>query len=167
VLLVGFGRVGRAVAELLKAHDVPFLPVDHNPDEVTKARSQGHHIYYGDVVNPQFLVTCGIEDAPAIIITTNDHATIETIVATIKLLRPDILIISRARDADQARRLYELGVNEVIPETIEASLQLAEASLLKLGVAPSDVKISIQATRDKHRALLQEAAKAAKESRTQ
>ena len=50
-------------------------------------------------------------------------------------LKPDMLIVSRARDATHARHLYAIGVTDAVPETIEASLQLSEAALVGLGVA--------------------------------
>jgi CPA2 family monovalent cation:H+ antiporter-2 len=77
----------------------------------------------------------------------------------VRALRPDILIVSRARDADHARHLYALGATDAVPETIEASLQLSEAALVGLGVAAGPVIASIHEKRDEIRHALQEAAK--------
>ena len=65
-------------------------------------------------------------------------------------MRPDIVIVSRARDADHARHLYALGATDAVPETIEASLQLSEAALVGLGVAdgPGDRFDPREARRD-------------------
>jgi CPA2 family monovalent cation:H+ antiporter-2 len=76
-------------------------------------------------------------------------------------LRPDILIVARARDADHARHLYALGATDAVPETIEASLQLSEAALVGLGVAVGPVIASIHEKRDEIRHALQEAARQA------
>ena len=73
-------------------------------------------------------------------------------------LRPDILIVSRARDATHARHLYAIGVTDAVPETIEASLQLSEAALVGLGVPAGPVIASIHEKRDVFRHELQEAA---------
>ncbi len=62
--------------------------------------------------------------------------------------------MARARDADHARTLYDLGATDAVPETIEASLQLSEAALLDMGVAAGYVIASIHAKRDEYRALL-------------
>ena len=76
-------------------------------------------------------------------------------------MRPDALIVSRARDADHARHLYQLGVADAVPETVEASLQLSEAALVGLGVPTGPVIASIHEKRDEIRHALQEAAQKA------
>ena len=57
----------------------------------------------------------------------------EAVVATARSLRPDLVIVARARDARHAQRLYDLGATDAVPETIEASLQLSEAVLVDIG----------------------------------
>ena len=75
-------------------------------------------------------------------------------VAAARRLRPDITLVARARDAAHARTLYELGVTDAVPETIEASLQLSEAALVDLGVPMGLVIASIHEKRDEFRKLL-------------
>ncbi len=77
--------------------------------------------------------------------------------STARKKRPEMLIVSRARDADHARHLYEMGATDVVPETIEASLQLSEAALVGLGVAPGPAIASIHEKRDEFRHALQQA----------
>ena len=76
-------------------------------------------------------------------------------------LREDVPIFSRARDAEHARHLYRIGVNDAVPETIEASLQLSEAALVGLGIPTGPVIASIHETRDEFREDLQQAARQA------
>jgi len=83
---------------------------------------------------------------------------IDEIVETARQLRPDIQIISRARDAAHARHLYGVGVTDAVPETIEASLQLSEAALVGLGIPAGPVIATIHERRDAFRAELQKAA---------
>ena len=64
---------------------------------------------------------------------------------------PDLPIISRARDADHAAALYQAGASDAVPETLESSLQLAEAVLIDLGVAMGPVIASIHDVRAKMR----------------
>ena len=66
--------------------------------------------------------------------------------------------MARAGDETHARRLYKLGVTDAVPETIEASLQLSEATLVGLGVPMGPVIASIHERRDEFRKLLQGAA---------
>jgi CPA2 family monovalent cation:H+ antiporter-2 len=97
-------------------------------------------------------------EAPAVIVTIHDQAAIDEIVRIVRELRPDVLIVSRARDATHARHLYAIGVTDAVPETIEASLQLSEAALVGLGVPTGPVIASIHEKRDEFRHELQEAA---------
>lgn len=160
-LLIGYGRVGRMVASLMDAHKIGYIAIDHDPDEVARARANGHSPYFGDAMNEQFLRNCGIEDAPAAIITSRNFNEVDRIVKAVKHLRPDIAIVARARDADHARHLYEIGVTNAIPETIEASLQLGEAALFSLGIPAGPIVASIHEKRDEVRRELREAASAA------
>jgi CPA2 family monovalent cation:H+ antiporter-2 len=76
----------------------------------------------------------------------------------VRALREKILIVARVRDAEHARHLYKLGVSDAVPETIEASLQLTEATLVGLGVPTGPVIASIHEKRDEFREALQGAA---------
>ena len=69
-----------------------------------------------------------------------------------------MLVVSRARDAEHARHLYQIGVTDAVPETIEASLLLSEAALIGLGVAMGLVVASIHEKREEFRHELQQAA---------
>ena len=92
-------------------------------------------IYYGDASRPEFLRRAGLGDAraPSSSPWTKPSA-VEDVVAAARAERPDLTIVARARDASHASKLYELGVTDAVPETIEASLQLSEAVLVDIGV---------------------------------
>jgi monovalent cation:H+ antiporter-2, CPA2 family len=131
---------------------------EKRPDIVSDARSEGRPVFYGDALNTSFLIHCGLLRARAVIITIHDWSATEDIVRMIRALSPTITIIARARDADHARFLYEIGVTDAVPETIEASLQLSEAALVDLGVPTGPVIASIHEKRDEFRSALQSAA---------
>jgi CPA2 family monovalent cation:H+ antiporter-2 len=158
VLVVGHGRVGQLVCDMLDHHKVPYLATDRDPVLVSRWRKRGRPIYYGDVSNRLFLERCGIGEAPGVILTIDNYETVEEIVRTARARRPDVLIVARARDAQHARHLYTLGVSDTVPETIEASLQLAESALVGLGVPMGLVIASIHERREVVRKELQAAA---------
>jgi CPA2 family monovalent cation:H+ antiporter-2 len=143
---------------MLERHRFPFLAVDSDPRAVTEYRRQGREVYYGDATNPAFLATCGLMRAAGVFVTTHTPAAIDEIVRLVRSVRPDILIVSRARDALHARHLYAIGVTDAVPETIEASLQLSEAALVGLGLPTGPVIASIHQKRDEFRSELQDAA---------
>ena len=128
---------------------------------MTHDRRDGHDVYYGDAADPKFLEACGLGNAAGVIVTIHTHALIDDVVAHVRAMRSDVLIVARARDADHARHLYELGATDAVPETVEASLQLSEAALVGLGVPAGPAIASIHEKRDEIRHALQEAARVA------
>jgi len=160
-IVVGFGRVGKVAAALLSEHDVAFIAVDYDAATVTRDRRAGHRVYFGDAADPMFLHACGLGEARAVVITIEAKEAIDRVVERVRALRPDVKIISRARDAEHARHLYAIGATDAVPETVEASLQLSEAALVSLGVPMGPVIASIHQKRDDVRAELQQASLAA------
>lgn len=157
-IVVGYGRVGKDVCTMLDRHQVAYIALDHDADSVAADRARGDKVHYGDATSTALLRAAGLMDASGVIITIHTQARIDDIVAEVRSLRPDILIVSRARDADHARHLYSIGVTDAVPETIEASLQLSEAVLVGLGIPTGPVIASIHERRDEFRQELQAAA---------
>ena len=157
-IVVGHGRVGKVVCSLLARHGVKYIAIDHEAAGVARDRRDGHKVYYGDATEPGFLEACGLMQATGVIITVQSRTAIDKVVGRIRAVRPDVLIVSRARDGEHARHLYAIGATDAVPETIEASLQLSEAALVGLGVAVGTAIASIHEKRDEFRHALQEAA---------
>ncbi len=154
VIIVGYGRVGRLVGDMVASHGLPFLAVDDDPRLVRREREAGAPIYYGDATRREFLDRCGLARARGLVVTLNSPLIAQEVVTAARAARADLTIVARARDADHARVLYDLGATDAVPETIEASLQLSEAALLDMGVAAGYVIASIHAKRDEYRTLL-------------
>ena len=157
-IVVGYGRVGRLVGEMLARHNVPYLAVDADARAVTRWRQASSPVYWGDASNAAFLESCGLAEASALVVTIDGAKQTEQIVTIARNLRPDLVIVARSRDAEHASKLYALGATDAVPETIEASLQLSEAALAGLGVAAGPVIASIHERRDEFRRELQELA---------
>ncbi len=157
-IVVGCGRVGRLVSEMLAEHKVRHIIIESDASVVTKWWGEGRPVYYGDAKNAAFLRRCGIAAAKGVIITVDTSSVADAIVAAVRELRRDVVIVARAGDEAHARRLYKLGVTDAVPETIEASLQLSEAALVGLGVPTGPVIASIHEKRDEFREALQGAA---------
>ena len=163
VVIVGFGRVGALVGEMLNRHKIPFVAIDDAVSLVAERRNEGVDIYWGSAEKPELLAKCGLEQARALAVTvTKVEAAIE-IVRVAHEMRGDMTIVARARDSDHATRLYEAGATDAIPETIEASLQLAETVLVDIGVPMGHVIASIHGKRDEYREILKPKAEEARE----
>ncbi|RYB06397.1 cation:proton antiporter [Lichenibacterium ramalinae] len=156
VIIVGYGRVGRLVGEMVALHGLPFIAVDGDARLVRRERDAGVPVYYGDATRHDFLARCGLDTARGLVLTLNDPRVAEEVVTAARAARADLTIVARARDAEQARRLYDLGATDAVPETIEASLQLSEAALVDMGVPAGLVIASVHEKRDAFRKLLNE-----------
>jgi CPA2 family monovalent cation:H+ antiporter-2 len=154
VVIVGYGRVGALIGDMLDVHMIPFIAVDSDARLVARARAAGKRVYYGDASRPDYLRRCGLETARAVVVTMDSPSANEAVVATTRGLRQDVTLVARARDADHARALYELGVTDAVPETIEASLQLSEAVLVDIGVPMGFVIASVHEKREEYRKVL-------------
>ncbi len=147
VIVVGFGRVGQTVATLLEAHRIGYVAIDSDPDRVAQQRRRGRPIYYGDMTRTGMLHRLGLDTARALVVTLDDAAVAEALVAAARAARAALVIVARARDAEHAARLYHAGATDAVPETIEASLQLAEAVLVDVGIPMGPVIASIHEQR--------------------
>jgi CPA2 family monovalent cation:H+ antiporter-2 len=156
VIIVGYGRVGALIGDMLDWHKIPYIAIDSDAALILRARKAGKPIYYGDATRPEFLRRSGIDTARALVVTMDAPRANEAVVETARSLRADITLVARARDAAHAKTLYDLGVTDAVPETIEASLQLSEAVLVDIGVPMGYVIASIHEKRDEYRKLLVE-----------
>jgi len=157
VIVVGHGRVGQLVCDQLEKHNISYIAADRDAARVERWRKLGRPVYFGDASNSLFLQRCGIDEATGVIVTL-DTAAVDDVVRAIRARRSDVMIVARAHDAEHARHLYTLAVTDAVPETIEASLQLAESALVGLGVPMGQVIASIHERRELVRSELQAAA---------
>ena len=157
-VVIGFGRVGRMVCDMLAVHDQPYVAVEADIDAVTAARAEGYPVIFGDVVRPELVDRLNLGRAKALILTMNDPVLSVSMTRRVRGWVPDLPIIVRARDTAHAAQLYKAGASDAVPETLESSLQLAEAVLTDLGVAVGPVIASIHEKRDELRQEIKAAA---------
>ena len=146
-VIIGYGRVGRLVAEMLTAHGRPYLAVDSNIDTVAACRREGIPIVFGDVARPELMDRLSLGNASALVLTMDDPVLTVRLTRKVRAWCPNLTIVARARDAAHAAELYRAGATDAVPETLESSLQLSEAVLIDLGMAMGPVIASIHEKR--------------------
>jgi CPA2 family monovalent cation:H+ antiporter-2 len=154
-IIVGVGRVGRLVADMLHAHDKPYVMIDSNPDLIISAKRDGYRATFGDAARRGTFGRLGVESAPAVVLTMDEPVLAQRLVIKLRQAWPDLLIVARARDTAHAAAMYRAGASHAVPETLESSLQLSEAVLVDIGVAMGPVIASIHAKRDEFREQLE------------
>ncbi|WP_416832017.1 MAG: cation:proton antiporter [Erythrobacter sp.] len=154
-IIIGGGRVGRLIADMMVAHAQPYVILDSDPDLIDRAKRDGYRATFGDAARGDALTRLGIEKAPALVLTMDEPVLAQRLVGKLRAEHPDLLIVARARDTDHAAALYRAGASHAVPENLESSLQLSEAVLVDIGVAMGPVIASIHAKRDEYREKLE------------
>ena len=165
VVVLGFGRVGRMVAELLEAHALDYVAIESDVDAVSDARGKGYDVLFGDVAHPEIIDHLQRGKPSAFILTMDNPVLVARVTKRLRQVFPELPIVARARDTAHAARLYKAGATDAVPETLEASLQLAEAALVDLGVPMGPVIASIHEKRDELRAEIKAEAELEEEPR--
>ena len=150
-VIVGFGRVGRIVADMLARHGHDYIAIDADTDTMRHGRAAGYPVLFGDVARGTLVQRLKVARPSAVILTMDDPVLVARLTKRLRNAFRDIPIIARARDTTQAAALYKAGASQAVPEAVEASLQIAEAALVDLGVAMGPVIASIHEKRDELR----------------
>jgi glutathione-regulated potassium-efflux system protein KefB len=132
VLVAGFGRFGQIVARLLVAQRIPFVAIEHSPEQVDFVRRFGSQIYYGDPAQPALLRAAGAGGVRVFVVAVDDVEANLDVVRTVRRLYPEATVFARARNRRHAWELMDLGV-EVVRETFHSSLKMGERVLVALG----------------------------------
>ena len=148
VIIVGFGRIGQMLAGILARQGIPYVAIEINMHLSTRRHPLGEPVYFGDVSRPELLHRVNASQAGAIVLTM-DHAD-AALHATAAIRREfsSVPLIARARDEHHAHALKEAGADLVMPETLEAGLQLSGFVLHALGIAEEKTNAAIRKERD-------------------
>ncbi|PWE17534.1 portal protein [Marinicauda salina] len=148
VVIAGFGRVGRAIARVLETEEAEIVALDRRASRVAEQRRAGWRVFLGDAARPEILKRAGAEHAALFVVTVDDPDSAEAMVRAVRSVRRDAPVLARARDAEHARKLYKAGASYVIPDAIEAGLQLAGRALEECGLPGDTVRDRIAHERD-------------------
>jgi len=124
LIIVGFGLNGRNVARAARLAGVSYLIIEMNPETVRIEKKKGEPIYYGDAGQEAVLKHANIKEARIVVLVISDPAAARRIALVTHRLNPEVHIIARTRFLQEMEPLYQLGVNEVIPEEFETSVEI-------------------------------------------
>ena len=150
VILAGFGRVGKRIANIMDANDISYFALDNNSDTVEQARAEGFNVFFGDASRHDVLKTAGAENVGVLVITLNQIEPTERLVHTMRQHYPNIPIYARGYNIEHCQRLLEAGATLAVSETLEASLQLGGAVLEVNGISNEEVGRLLHAFRQEY-----------------
>jgi len=128
VIVVGFGRVGRAVAEGLEAAGRPFLVVEVDDAARKRAREAGFEVLAGNAADPQVLAAAGVKSALRVICTVPSGFEAGGVTEEARKMNPDLEIIARAHSDAEVEHLLKHGCDT----PISGERELAAAMLAQL-----------------------------------
>jgi CPA2 family monovalent cation:H+ antiporter-2 len=148
VIIGGYGRFGSMVAHMLRTEGIPFVALDLDVKHVERARRDGHPVFYGDATRAEILARLGGDRAAAFVVTPDSGNVAEKMIAAVRRRWPQATVHARARSVPHARVLLNLGATHVVPEALEASLQLSGELLMTMGLPDSDVDQRLSRARE-------------------
>ncbi len=138
VIVVGYGLNGRNLAQVLRDFEIPHVVLDIRGEVVQQALGTGVPIQYGDATNPTVLHQARVQHAKALVVATSDPFAMRRIVRLARHENPSIHIVVRTRYINELKELRELGVDEIVPEEFETSIEISRLILQTFRV-PSNV----------------------------
>jgi CPA2 family monovalent cation:H+ antiporter-2 len=147
VIIVGYGLNGRNLAKVLTHLKIAHHVVETNPFTVKAEKKKGNPIIFGDGSNAEILSHAGIERARIIVIAISDAASSRRIADQARRQNPGVHIIVRTRYIAEMEPLYGLGVNEVIPEEFETSIEILSRVLRRYLLTHDEIERHISEVR--------------------
>ena len=152
VIIAGFGRLGKMIAQLLITRMIPFVVIDNDMNRVLEGRARGLPVYYGDAMRDMVWKSLGADKAAAAVVSLGlPKSTLKT---TLMVRRkfPHINVSVRINDDFYEEKLTQAGATVVKPENFEPSLHLASLVLKSVGTNENEISQIIENFRRNYQA---------------
>jgi CPA2 family monovalent cation:H+ antiporter-2 len=150
VVVVGYGRVGSHIVDVMGGLGIPHLVIDSHVGRIERLAKQGVPTLLGDTANSDILSHAALERARLLVVTLPEEAATELTVAAARDLAPNLPIIARAATRAGVKRLSDLGAQLVIHPELEGGLQVLRHTLLQLGFPLQEVRRYADTVRREH-----------------
>lgn len=146
-IVVGYGRFGQIVAQMLNAVDCSVTLIDKKPSQIESSGRFDTKVYYGDGLRVDVLRRADAEDARLIIFCTDDRSVDADVLAPIVKAFPNAKILTRVFDRRQLLAIDGAGVDGAVRETFESSIALGLLALKQIDVSAQEIADVEQALR--------------------
>ena len=136
IIIAGVGRFGQVVNRLVTMSGFQTTVLDHDLEVIQLMRRFGFKGYFGDPTRPEILTAAGLDKAQVIVAALDDPEANLRLVRYVKEKRPDIIVISRARDRVNVFQLYDAGADHIVREAFDSSLRAGRYVLEQAGLSP-------------------------------
>jgi CPA2 family monovalent cation:H+ antiporter-2 len=139
VIIAGYGFNGQNLSRTLKEAGLQHVVVDIHGDLVRLGRAQNIPIYFGDVTRPEVLRHLRIDAAKVLVLAVSDPFALRRALRVARHANPSIQIVARSRYVRDLDELFQLGANDVVPEELESSAEIAGIVLKRYRVPPGQI----------------------------
>lgn len=133
VVIVGYGRIGKHLVDVLLSLDVPILVIESDVERIDHLNKQNIPTLFGDAANSEVITHANLSNARALICTIPDESSAALIVSSVRDINPELPVIVRAATTDGVRQLAGLGAQHVVHPEMEGGLEMVHHTLLQLG----------------------------------
>jgi voltage-gated potassium channel len=128
-IICGYGRMGRAVADIFAAEKEQFVVVERDSERLEEIERHGHLVIHGDATQDEILTEAGVDRARSLVSVTASPAENLFITLSAREKNPDLQILARADDESTAGKLRRAGANRVVTPVVAGAFRLANAAL--------------------------------------
>jgi CPA2 family monovalent cation:H+ antiporter-2 len=150
VVIVGYGRVGKHLVDVLGSLHVPLAVIEADLERIQVLNERGIPVLFGDAANSEILTQAGLERARAMVSTVPEDSAALVVVTSAKDINPNLRIIARAATEEGVRALARAGAHHVIHPELEGGLELVHHALLSLGFPLRQVHAYTESVRRDH-----------------
>lgn len=145
VIIAGVGRFGQVVNRLLRHCGLTTVVLDSDMATIETQRRFGVKSFFGDPTRPELLEAAGLMEAQALVVAIDDREKATELVRFVRMKRPDIHIIARARDRIHVYELYQAGATKIVRETFDSSVRAGRYALESMGFSDYEASTLSQA----------------------
>lgn len=147
VVIIGYGRIGRHIVQVLKYLGLPHLVVEQDAARATEMQRAGVTTLFGDAANSEVLKHAGLDQARALVVTVPNESTAILTVTAADDLAPRLPIIARAGTETGVQRLAAHGADYIIHPELEGSLEILRHTLLILDYPTEQIQRYVDSIR--------------------
>ena len=140
VIIMGGGRVGFRIAQVLKRLNVPMLIIELDQLRVDRAKHADIPVIYGDASHEVVLEAATASLARLLIITSPEVVIAQTIVQRVRKVNAEIQVVARAPGVEFLEEFKKLNISEVVIPEFEAGLEMARKALVHLHIPAAKIQ---------------------------
>ncbi len=138
-VIIGYGRVGKQMVDVLESLEVPMLVIESDAEQIDTLNKRKIPTLFGDAANSEVLMHASLEKARILVITVQTESASSLVITTAKNLNPRLPIVARASSQEGVRVLAKLGAQHTVQAELEEGLELISHALISLGFPLKEV----------------------------